>query len=162
MIVKVLSAHNLMSTRKWIFGSDKSEPRSKSTCKGQHGNLSVKQLQIGGEFVYEVSGFTTTEFRPDENSEWGDSLLVRYNGSNHYKLWSDRGSDRAMTRIKGRAYWFTFEVEWNENTRTYINVMPGDPQSNNNGYVINDESKAVREAIKCGFEAVHLFVSGRR
>ena len=146
-----------MLTWNWLYGSDVSELRSKSTCKGQHGNLTVKQLQLGGEFVYEVSGFTTTQFRLDENSEWGDSLLVRYNGSNNYKLWRDR----AMTRIKGRAYWFAFDVEWNENTRTHINVMPGDPQSKNNGYVINDESKAVREAIKCGFEAVHSFVQAR-
>ena len=151
-------AHTLMFTWKWLFGSDKSEPRSNSTCKGQHGNLTVKQVQFLGESVYEVSGFTTTEFRPDENSEWGDSLLVKSEGSNKYRLWQRR----AMTRIKETAYWFAFEAEWNENTRTMINVMPGDPYSNNNGYVYNDESKAVREAIKCGFEAVHFFVSGRR
>lgn len=152
MVGKVLSACNLMITFKWLFGSDKSEPKSNSTCKGQHGKFTVKPLNVVGDSIYEVSGFTKAVFRTDMDSDWSDSLLVRYKGGNNYEL-----KDRTMSLIDGKAYWFQFKGTWSERTSTMITVMPGDELSNNNAHLYSDESIEVREAIKCGFEAVHFF-----
>ena len=136
---------------RWLAGRDKSEPASNSTCKGQYGDLKVTPLHVANDAIYKVSGFTTARFKL-ENSDWDDSLFVRYQGSNKYKL-----KEVTMTVIKGLVYSFEFEAEWSENTRTMSVFMPGDPRSNENGYVYNDESIEMRAAIKCGFEAVHFF-----